>query len=201
MIGPIRVGGRTVNYISPCLPHQQKAMLHYVYVFCSTNRRLLLCGMHSGFIRVYPLQEGDLSHKSMRAYWTLSVHDNQYGHLRHIRSSYDDQFVLTAGDDGNIFSFSLLAPEGQQRDQQKMMAMIPSTRVSLHAPSAISHTPAQGHEGPGACLCIRLTKIQTPCQKPPAYHRADIKKQNSIYFPNYHANPGKGKRKIERFRL
>lgn len=150
-------------------------MLHHVFVFCSTNRQLLLCGMHSGFIRVYPLQHGDHSLKSMHAYWTLSVHDNQYGHLKHIRSSYDDQFVLTAGDDGNIFSFSLLPPDERQRDLQKKMAMIPLPRVSLHAPSSIPHTPAQVHEGPGACLCISLTKIQTP-----ADHRADIKKQNSI---------------------
>lgn len=117
-------------------------MLHHAFVFCSTNRQLLLCGMQSGFIRVYPLQHEDRSLKSLRAYWTLSVHDNQYGHVKHIRSSYDDRFVLSAGDDGNIFSFSLLPPEGRQRDLQKKMAVIPLPRVSLHAPSSIPNIPA-----------------------------------------------------------
>ncbi|XP_044029955.1 cilia- and flagella-associated protein 44 [Siniperca chuatsi] len=97
----------------------------------SSNRRLLLCGMHSGFIRVYPLQPSDHSLTSMHAYWALSVHDNQYGHLRHIRCSHDDNFVLTAGDDGNIFSFSLLPPEELQKGLQRKRAKVPSPRVGL----------------------------------------------------------------------
>lgn len=101
-------------------------------MFRSSNRQLLLCGMHSGFIRVYPLQPGDHSLTSMQAYWALSVHDNQYGHLRHIRCGHDDQFVLTAGDDGNIFSFSLLPPEELQKGLQRKRAKVPSPRVSPH---------------------------------------------------------------------
>ncbi|TNN86390.1 Cilia- and flagella-associated protein 44 [Liparis tanakae] len=97
----------------------------------SFNRQLLLCGMHSGFIRVYPLQPGDSSLTSMQAYWALSVHDNQYGHLRHICCSHDDHFVLTAGDDGNIFSFTLLPPEELQKGLQKKRATVPSPRVGL----------------------------------------------------------------------
>lgn len=103
-----------------------------VWVFCSSDRQLLLCGMYSGFIRVYPLQPGDHSLASMQAYWTLGVHDNQYGHLRHIHCSHDDQFVLTAGDDGNIFSFSLLPPEELQKHSQRKRAKVPSPRVRPH---------------------------------------------------------------------
>lgn len=99
-------------------------------VLCSSNRQLLLCGMNSGSIRIYPLQPGDHSLTSMQAYWTLSIHDNQYGHLRHIRCSHDDLFVLTAGDDGNIFSFSLLPPEEMQQSLQRNRAKIPSPKVS-----------------------------------------------------------------------
>lgn len=90
----------------------------------------MLCGMYSGFIRVYPLQPDDYSLSSMQAYWALSVHDNQYGHLQHIKWSHDDQFVLTAGDDGNIFSFSLTPPEQLQKSFQRMRAKVPSPRVS-----------------------------------------------------------------------
>ncbi|XP_039856211.1 cilia- and flagella-associated protein 44 isoform X2 [Simochromis diagramma] len=97
----------------------------------SSNRQLLLCGMNSGSIRIYPLQPGDHSLTSMQAYWTLSVHDNQYGHLRHIRCSHDDLFVLTAGDDGNIFSYSLLPPEEMQQSLQRKRAKIPSPKITL----------------------------------------------------------------------
>lgn len=86
--------------------------------------------MHSGSVRVYPLQPGDHSLTSMKAYWALSIHDNQYGHLRHIRCGHDDHFVLTAGDDGNIFSFSLLPPEELQKSLQRKRAKVPSPRVS-----------------------------------------------------------------------
>ncbi|XP_051813628.1 cilia- and flagella-associated protein 44-like isoform X2 [Acanthochromis polyacanthus] len=94
----------------------------------SSDRQLMLCGMHSGSIRVYPLQPGDHNITSMQAYWTLSVHDNEYGHLRHIRCSHDDHFVLTAGDDGNIFSFSLLPPEELQKSLSRKKAKVPSPR-------------------------------------------------------------------------
>ncbi|RVE65424.1 hypothetical protein OJAV_G00116460 [Oryzias javanicus] len=92
----------------------------------SSSRQLLLCGMHSGSIRVYPLQPGHLAPTAMQACWALSVHDNHYGHLRHICCSFDDLFVLTAGDDGNIFSFSRLPPEELHRHLQRQKARIPS---------------------------------------------------------------------------
>ncbi|KAM6975484.1 cilia- and flagella-associated protein 44-like [Tautogolabrus adspersus] len=111
----------------------------------SSNRQLLLCGMHSGFIRIYPLQPGDHSLTSMQAYWTLSCHDNQYGHLRHICCSHDDHFVLTAGDDGNIFSFSLLPPEELQKKLQRKRAKVPSPRRGLENESL-----AQDIEDPAA---------------------------------------------------
>lgn len=115
----------------------QEPQYYYLYkasflVFCSSNRQLMLCGMHSGFIRVYPLQSGDHSLTSMQAYWALSVHDNQYGHVRQIRWSHDDQFVLTGGEDGNIFSFTLLPPEELEKGLQRKRAKVPSPRVSPH---------------------------------------------------------------------
>ncbi|KAK5900501.1 hypothetical protein CgunFtcFv8_025459 [Champsocephalus gunnari] len=112
----------------------------------SSDRQLLLCGMHSGSIRVYPLQLGDHSLSSMQAYWALSVHDNQYGHLRHIRCSYDDLLVLTAGDDGNFFSFSLLPPEELKKGMQRKKAKVPSPRVGLE-----NEALAQDIEDPAAC--------------------------------------------------
>ncbi|KAM9841110.1 cilia- and flagella-associated protein 44 [Aulostomus maculatus] len=97
----------------------------------SSRRQLLLCGMHSGSIRVYPLQPGYRRLSSMEACWQLSAHDNHYGHLQHIRCSYDDLFVLTAGDDGNIFSFSLLPPEELHKALQGQGAEVPAPRLGL----------------------------------------------------------------------
>ncbi|XP_040915396.1 cilia- and flagella-associated protein 44 [Toxotes jaculatrix] len=111
----------------------------------SSNRQLLLCGMHSGSIRVYLLQPNDHSLTSMQAYWSLSVHDNQYGHARHIRCSHDDHFVLTAGEDGNIFSFGLLPPEELQKSLQRKRAKVPSPRVGLE-----NEALAQDIEDPAA---------------------------------------------------
>lgn len=93
----------------------------------------MLCGMLSGFIRVYPLQPQDYSLRSMKAYWALSVHDNQYGHLHHVKWSHDDQFVLTAGNDGNIFSFSLTPPSELQERLHTMRVKIPTPRVSIRS--------------------------------------------------------------------
>ncbi|XP_015246565.1 PREDICTED: cilia- and flagella-associated protein 44 [Cyprinodon variegatus] len=96
----------------------------------SSNRQLLLCGMQSGSIRAYPLQPDDHSLTSMQAYWALSIHDNQYGHVSHVRCSVDDLFVLTGGGDGNIFCFCLLSPE-EQKESLERKAQIPSPRVGL----------------------------------------------------------------------
>ncbi|XP_037835456.1 cilia- and flagella-associated protein 44 [Kryptolebias marmoratus] len=99
----------------------------------SSSRQLLLCGMTSGSIRIYPLQPGDVGLSSMQAYWALSVHDNQNGRLRHVRCSHDDLFLLTAADDGNIFSFCLLPPEELQNKLQRQAAKVPSPRVGVES--------------------------------------------------------------------
>ncbi|MEQ2248508.1 hypothetical protein ILYODFUR_019794, partial [Ilyodon furcidens] len=107
--------------------------------------------MQSGSIRVYPLQPGDHSLTSMEAYWALNVHDNQYGHLRHVRCSLDDLFVLTAGDDGNIFCFCLLPP-GELQKTLERKAKIPSPRVGLE-----NEALARDIEDPAA-YCIETAK-------------------------------------------
>ncbi|XP_064870118.1 cilia- and flagella-associated protein 44-like, partial [Oncorhynchus nerka] len=96
-----------------------------------SSRQLLLCGMQSGSVRAYPLQPPDFHLTSMQAFWALSVHDNQYGQLRQLRCSFDDQFVLTTGEDGNIFSFSLLPQEDLLKALQRSKAKVPSPRVGV----------------------------------------------------------------------
>ncbi|XP_028296851.1 cilia- and flagella-associated protein 44-like [Gouania willdenowi] len=117
----------------------------------SSSRELLLCGMHSGSIRVYPLQPGDLSLTSMQSYWVLSLHDNQNGQLHHIRCSHDDLFVLTARDDGNIFSFTRRPPEELQSSLQRKAAMIPSPSVGLESKSLVLDIEDPAAYRSGAC--------------------------------------------------
>ncbi|KAJ8375456.1 hypothetical protein SKAU_G00060360 [Synaphobranchus kaupii] len=97
----------------------------------SSSRKLFLCGMWSGQIRVYPLQPEDPNMSSLVPFWSLSLHDNQNGHLCSVRCSYDDQFVLTTGEDGNIFVFSLLTQEELAEALEPSHAKIPSPPVSL----------------------------------------------------------------------
>ncbi|XP_077594090.1 cilia- and flagella-associated protein 44-like [Stigmatopora nigra] len=97
----------------------------------NSNRQLMLCGMHSGAIRVYPLNPKNHTLNSMQEYWELSIHDSNYGHLQHICCSFDDMFVLTAGDDGNIFSFNLFPHQEGQKSLRRKRAKVPPPRDGI----------------------------------------------------------------------
>ncbi|XP_034144335.1 cilia- and flagella-associated protein 44 isoform X2 [Esox lucius] len=97
----------------------------------SSSRKLMLCGLHSGSVRAYPLQPPDLALTSMQAFWSLGVHDNQNGHVCQLRCSYDDQFLLTTGEDSNIFCFTLLPQEDLLNALQRSKARVPSPRVGM----------------------------------------------------------------------
>ncbi|XP_071995060.1 cilia- and flagella-associated protein 44 isoform X2 [Engystomops pustulosus] len=111
----------------------------------SSNQQLLFCGMQDGALRVYPLQPNDLSLDSMSHYWSLGVHDNQYGAVQAISCSFDNQYLVTCGGDGNIFTFSLLSMEDIERDMREQRAKVPSPRPSLD-----TERPAEDIEDPEA---------------------------------------------------
>uniref|UniRef100_A0A8C3L0B6 Cilia- and flagella-associated protein 44 n=1 Tax=Chrysolophus pictus TaxID=9089 RepID=A0A8C3L0B6_CHRPC len=108
--------------------------------FC---RLLMFCGMQNGALRVYPLQDKDLSVNTLKAYWSFSVHDNDYGQIRGICCSYDDRFLITCGGDGNIFTFNILSPEDVQ---EELKAKIPPPRRGL-----LKEKAAEDIEDPSAC--------------------------------------------------
>ncbi|XP_075710812.1 cilia- and flagella-associated protein 44 isoform X1 [Rhinoderma darwinii] len=114
-------------------------------VHFSSNKQLLFCGMEDGAVRVYPLQTNDPSLDSMSNYWSLGVHDNQYGAVQAISSSFDNQYLVTCGADGNIFCFSILSMEDIERDLRVKKAEVPSPRVSLD-----KEKPAEDIEDPSA---------------------------------------------------
>ncbi|NXL31669.1 CFA44 protein, partial [Glaucidium brasilianum] len=89
--------------------------------------------MQNGALRVYPLQDQDLSVNTLKEYWCFNVHDNDYGQIKGICSSYDDRFLITCGGDGNIFTFNILSLEDVHRE---LKAKIPSPRSDLEKEKA-----------------------------------------------------------------
>ncbi|XP_014812720.1 PREDICTED: cilia- and flagella-associated protein 44 [Calidris pugnax] len=100
--------------------------------FC-TSRLLMFCGMQNGALRVYPLEDKDLTVNTLKEYWSFNVHDNDYGQIQGICSSHDDRFLITCGGDGNIFSFNILSPDDVHRE---LKAKIPSPRSGLEKEKA-----------------------------------------------------------------
>ncbi|KYO22379.1 cilia- and flagella-associated protein 44 isoform A [Alligator mississippiensis] len=100
--------------------------------FC-ISKLLMFCGMKDGGVRVYPLQDKELSVDTLDRYWSFNIHDNDYGQIQGIYSSYDDRFLVTCGADGNIFTFTILSPEDIQKE---LRAKVPSPRRELEKEKA-----------------------------------------------------------------
>ena len=105
----------------------------------------MLVGSENGAVRIFPLVEGDSSEhhiEDFSSYWTFNVHDNHYGHVTHICCSHDDKYVLTAGNDGNIFVFKAcleakpkkkeLLHQGDIKVRTVFRAITVSVHVSLY---------------------------------------------------------------------
>ncbi|XP_030059762.1 cilia- and flagella-associated protein 44 [Microcaecilia unicolor] len=97
----------------------------------SSNKNLMFCGMEDGAVRVYPLLNNDPLLSSIQGYWTLNVHDNDYGCIQALTSSYEGQFLITCGADGNIFTFSILLQEDIEKEMKGRKAKVPSPRKEL----------------------------------------------------------------------
>ena len=92
-------------------------------------------------VRIHPLDgKSDLEHLS--SYWALNVHDNQHGAVRHIKTSFDDKYVFTAGMDGNFFVFKFMdkAVKGLKVPHK---VSIPSPKVRL---GSLSNDDGKGNE-------------------------------------------------------
>lgn len=100
----------------------------YSFLSPSSNQTMMFCGMRNGAIRVYVLNQGDSSLTSLQDYWHFNVHDNNYGCVKGIVVSFDDQYLLTAGADGNIFVFNI---SSEFIAEKKAKAKVPSPRVCI----------------------------------------------------------------------
>ncbi|XP_006903052.1 PREDICTED: WD repeat-containing protein 52 [Elephantulus edwardii] len=82
----------------------------------SLNRTMMFCGMGDGSIRVYILSKSDFSLAKMEEYWHFNMHDNNYGRIKSISTSFDDRFLVTAGTDSNIFVFKIYSELALEKD-------------------------------------------------------------------------------------
>ncbi|XP_007516403.1 cilia- and flagella-associated protein 44 [Erinaceus europaeus] len=94
----------------------------------SINQSMMFCGMQNGAIRVYILQDNNFLLSGLEDYWHLNVHDNDYGCIKAISTSFDDRFFVTTGGDGNIFVFSIFS-EFELKKQVK--ARVPPPRFGI----------------------------------------------------------------------
>ena len=90
--------------------------------------------MQNGQVRlqtvIKPYEIADLG-----PHWTLSVHDNVYGHITGLMQSYDGQQLISTGADGNFFLFSVMQQEEVEKKVAEHKAKLPSAKV-------------------GSCLCL-----------------------------------------------
>ena len=63
-------------------------------------------GLQNGAVRVQNMQKTTL--EKLDSYWFLNVHDNHAGLVRDISISFDNKFLMSVGEDGNIFIFSFI---------------------------------------------------------------------------------------------
>ncbi|XP_053421789.1 cilia- and flagella-associated protein 44 [Nycticebus coucang] len=94
----------------------------------SISQTMMFCGMRNGAIRIYVLSEDDLSLPSLMDYWHFNVHDNNYGCIKSIATSFDDRFLMTAGADSNIFVFNIFS---EYMLWQEIKATVPSPRYGF----------------------------------------------------------------------
>ena len=89
---------------------------------CSSSGEYLLAGASNGSIRVHPLARA-YSLTSLQAYWALSMHDNYYGAVTQLATTYDDQYVLSGGADGNVFVYTANLPTAAEKRKTAAAAL------------------------------------------------------------------------------
>ncbi|XP_068733143.1 cilia- and flagella-associated protein 44-like isoform X1 [Montipora capricornis] len=94
----------------------------------SHSGKFLLLGMDNGVVRIHPL-DGKLGLEHLSSYWALNVHDNQHGGIKHIKTSFDDKYIFTAGMDGNFFVFKFM--------DQAVKGLKVAHRVSIPSPKKL----------------------------------------------------------------
>ena len=82
--------------------------LLFLFSSYSSNGQYLLAGSDNGSVEIHKLTDPySLSGLKEEAHglWSLGTHDNHYGQVSCMSLTYDDQYLLTGGGDGNVFVY------------------------------------------------------------------------------------------------
>ncbi|XP_045758828.1 cilia- and flagella-associated protein 44 [Mirounga angustirostris] len=94
----------------------------------SIHQDMMFCGLQNGAIRVYILSQDNPSLMNIEDYWHFNIHDNDYGCIKGISTSFDDRFLVTTGADSNIFVFNIFSEFELKKD---IRAKVPSPRFGI----------------------------------------------------------------------
>ncbi|XP_071957578.1 cilia- and flagella-associated protein 44-like isoform X2 [Antedon mediterranea] len=103
----------------------------------SKNGQQVIFGFEDGSIRIQSINQDGLKFKpntshgdltGLGPYWTLNVHDNNYGEVTSVATSMDDRYIFTTGTDGNFFVYRLMTQEQIEEAKAIAKAKIPSAR-------------------------------------------------------------------------
>lgn len=88
----------------------------------SSSGQYLLAGLGNGSVRIHGLigayNLSDLSH-----FWGINMHDNNYGAVTCMASTFDDKYVLSGGMDGNLFLYQANLSTAAERADVKKIAV------------------------------------------------------------------------------
>ena len=85
------------------------------YLLRSSSGEYLLTGTSNGLVRIHPLS-APYSLSTLDSYWALSMHDNHYGAVSHLATTFDDQYLVSGGEDGNVFVYRTNLPSVQEQE-------------------------------------------------------------------------------------
>jgi len=71
----------------------------------------------------------------MGPYWSLPIHDNDFGSITQLASSFDNKFIFSVGRDGNFFAFSVIDDKRIEQDTAQSEIRVISAKVRYHAAS------------------------------------------------------------------
>lgn len=101
---------------------------------CSNKHPIF--GMANGCIRIHPIHNDDPG--LMGPYWSLSMHDNDYGSITQLASSFDDKFIFSVGGDGNFFAFAVIEDKRTEQDTALSKVEVPLAKVGCFVATQLS---------------------------------------------------------------
>ena len=66
------------------------------------------------------------------------MHDNDYGSITQLASSFDDKFIFSVGGDGNFFAFAVIEDKRTEQDTALTKVEVPLAKVGCFVATQLS---------------------------------------------------------------